>query len=150
MEEFLCTTYGLSRGPPADRTAIARAFVAKMIFTMPTTRVLIDRLQSDRKLRRICGWDGKKDIPREWTFSRAFAEFARSRLPARVHEALIARSYRGEIVGHISRDSTAIEAREKPTKKVSKAAQEKMPKKRGRPKKRNYVATAHDLLFRQH
>ena len=52
-----------------------------------------------------------------------------------MHEALIARSYGGELVGHISRDSTAIEAREKPIKKVRKTADEKKPKKRGRPKK---------------
>jgi hypothetical protein len=96
---------------------------------------LIDRLKSDQQLRRICGWERKSDIPKEWTFSRAFAEFSESRLPERVHEALIARSYAGEIVGHISRDSTAIEAREKPLKKESKEPEEKKPKKRGRPKK---------------
>ncbi len=135
LEEFLCTTYGLPGRPPADRTAIARAFVAKMVFTMATTRVLIERLKSDQQLRRICGWERRNEIPGEWTFSRAFAEFAQSRLPERVHEALIHRSYAGEIVGHISRDSTAIEAREKPVKKTSKGAQEKKPKKRGRPKK---------------
>jgi transposase len=135
VEEFLSTMSGLPGRPPEDRTAIARAFVAKMVFTMPTTRVLIDRLKSDQQLRRICGWERKSDIPKEWTFSRAFAEFSESRLPERVHEALIARSYAGEIVGHISRDSTAIEAREKPLKKESKEPEEKKPKKRGRPKK---------------
>jgi hypothetical protein len=46
---------------------------------------------------------------------------------------MIQTHYAKEIVGHISRDSTAINAREKPTKKepVTKDA----PKKRGRPKK---------------
>ena len=134
VEEFLCTTYGLPGRPPADRAAIARAFVAKMTYRLATTRVLIDRLNSDRQLRRICGWERKCDIPKEWTFSRAFGEFAISQLPERVHEALIRRSYASEIVGHISRDSTAISAREKPAKKVSKGTQEK-PCKRGRPKK---------------
>lgn len=135
VEEFLGTPYGLPGRPAADRTAIARAFVAKMVFSMPTTKVLIDRLTSDPQLRRICGWERQNEIPREWTFSRAFAEFAASRLPERVHEALIDRSYAGEIVGHISRDSTAIEAREKPIKKEAKDAQKKTPKKRGRPRK---------------
>ena len=37
--------------------------------------------------------------------------------PPSVHEAFIKKSYEGEIVGHNSRDSTAIEAREKPLKK---------------------------------
>jgi hypothetical protein len=85
-------------------------------------------------LPRICGWKSQNEIPRASTFSRAFAEFAASRLPERVHEALIDRSYASATVGHISRDSTAIEAREKPLKKGTKAAPEKTPKKRGRPK----------------
>ena len=135
LEEFLSTTYGLPGRPPADRTAIARAFVAKMVYAMPTTKALIDRLESDQKLRRLCGWERKNAIPGEWTFSRAFAEFAESRLPERVHEALIHKRYAGEIVGHICRDSTAIEARERPVKNVSKTAEEKTPKKRGRPRK---------------
>ncbi len=132
---IVATTYGLPGRPPADRTAIARAFIAKMVYDMPTTRVLIDRLQSDPPLRRLCGWEGKHEIPHEWTFSRAFAEFSASRLPERVHEALIKERYEGELVGHISRDSTAIEAREKPIKKPSQEAQEEKPKKLGRPKK---------------
>nr|WP_243217370.1 transposase [Methylobacter sp. S3L5C] len=68
----------------------------------------------------------------EWTFSRAFAEFSKYRLPERVHEAFIKKSYAGEIVGHNSRDSTAIEAREKPLKKEPI---QKIAAKRGRPKK---------------
>jgi hypothetical protein len=135
LEEFLGTTYGLPGRPPADRTAIARAFVAKMVYDMPTTKVLIDRLESDLQLRRLCGWERKSAIPKEWTFSRAFAEFSESHLPERVHEALICKSYAGEIVGHISRDSTAIDAREKPVKKVAKTEEENTPKKRGRPRK---------------
>ena len=54
-------------------------------------------------------------------------------MPQRVHEALIRNTHRDRLVGHLSRDSTAIEAREKP------AAKEKAPsppkRKRGRPKK---------------
>ena len=132
IEEFILSSHGYPGRPPKDRGAIARAFVAKMIYNMPTTRILIDRLKTDISLRRICGWERKNDIPEEWTFSRAFAEFSDSKLPERVHESLIKKYYKDEIIGHNSRDSTAIEAREKPLKKekVKKAA-----KKRGRPKK---------------
>jgi hypothetical protein len=84
---------------------------------MPTTRALLDRLETDSALRRICGWERKNDVPDEWTFSRAQPEFSVSQLPERVHDAFIKKSYEGEIVGHNSRDSTAIEAREKPLKK---------------------------------
>jgi hypothetical protein len=58
-------------------------------------------------------------------------EFSKSRLPERVHEAFIQKSYEHDLVGRNSRDSTAIEAREKPLKKepIQKTAA-----KRGRPK----------------
>ena len=131
IEEFIYSSRGFPGRPPQDRTAIARAFVAKTIYNMPTTRALLDRLETDSALRRICGWERKNDVPDEWTFSRAFAEFSASQLPERVHEAFIKKSYEGEIVGHNSRDSTAIEAREKPLKKEPI---QKIAVKRGRPK----------------
>jgi hypothetical protein len=69
-------------------------------------------LESDPQLRSVCGWKRSEDVPHESTFSRAFAEFAAMELPQFVHEALIADTQKGRLVGHISRDSTAIEARE--------------------------------------
>ena len=132
IEEFIITYHGYPGRPAQDRSAIARAFVAKMIYNLSTTRALLERLATDKSLRRLCGWESKHKVPNEWTFSRAFAEFSISRLPERVHEALIQESYAGELVGHISRDSTAIEAREKP---VKKSMIEATPARRGRPKK---------------
>lgn len=131
IEEFIYSSRGFPGRPPQDRPAIARAFVAKTIYNLPTTRALLDRLETDSALRRICGWERKTDVPDEWTFSRAFAEFSKSQLPERVHAAFIKKSYAGEIVGHNSRDSTAIEAREKPLKKEPI---QKIAAKRGRPK----------------
>ena len=131
IEEFIYSNRGLPGRPAQDRTAIARAFVAKMVYQYPTTRAFLDRLTTDIVLRRICGWERKNDVPDEWTFSRAFAEFSNQKLPERVHEALIKKSYQNEIVGHISRDATAIEAREKP---IKKEVVEKEPAKKGRPK----------------
>jgi hypothetical protein len=133
VEEFIQSYRGYVGRPQDDRTAIARAFVTK-VYNLPTTRHLLDRLQSDKALRRICGWERVKDISAEWTFSRAFAEFSKSELTQRVHEALI-KNYQSErLVGHISRDSTAIEAREKAAKK-DKALELKQKARRGRPKK---------------
>jgi hypothetical protein len=60
-----------------------------MIYNMPTTRALLDRLATDQSLRRICGWERLNDIPDESIFSRAFAEFSASQLPDRVHAAFI-------------------------------------------------------------
>jgi len=129
---FVPHCHGLAGRPPAERAALARAFVAKAVFNVATTRMLIERVTTDKTLRRLCGWERAKAIPSEATFSRAFAEFAASALPSRVHEALIAQTHKDRLVGHISRDSTAIEAREKP---VKVAASEKPKYKPGRPRK---------------
>ena len=133
LEEHLPYAGRYPGRPLEDRAAISRAFVTKMVYNMPTTRVLLDRLESDPTIRRLCGWERREEVPSESTFSRAFDKFAKSRLPERVHQALIEQHPGEQIVGHISRDSTAISAREKPAKRL--AATDRKPKKRGRPKK---------------
>ena len=95
--------------------------MAKAVFDIPTTRGLIARLEVDGRLRRLCGWSGVGRLPSGATFSRAFSEFAESGLASRPHETLIARTMDGHLVEHISRDATAIEAREKPQPKVKTA-----------------------------
>jgi len=138
IERFTAFSRSLRGRPPKERAAVARAFVAKAVHNMPTTRALLDRMACDKKLRRICGWEQKGDIPSESTFSRAFAEFSESQLPACVHQAMISENLSEDIVSHISRDSTEIEAREKPPKatKAEVESNEKKPKRKpGRPKK---------------
>jgi len=132
IEKFVPESSWMGR-PTKFRTAIARAFVAKSVYNMNTTRALIDRLQIDKNLRRICGFENKRHIPSEATFSRAFDEFANLELPQQVHEVLIKESYKEDIILHISNDSTAIEAREKPNYKLKKQKDKKF--KRGRPRK---------------
>ena len=143
IEDFLPCYYGCEGRPQKTRSAIARSFVVKMVYNLDTTTFLIDRLKSDKNLRRICGWESLSELPSEATFSRAFTEFAKTGLPQRAHEALIVKTLKNEVVLHNSRDSTAIEARERPqTKTKNKATQnsedpdqELEPKKKGRPKK---------------
>ena len=89
--------------PEEDRAALARAFIAKAVFDVPTTRGLIERLEVDGRLCRLCGWSGAGRLPSEATFSRAFSEFAESGLASRLHETLIARTMDGHLVEHISR-----------------------------------------------
>jgi hypothetical protein len=101
-----------------DRASIARAFVAKAVFNFPHTRALIDRLRVDVVLRRLCGWETVAQVPHETAFSRAFAEFAISEFPQQVHAGLIQRTQAERLIGHISRDSTAIEVREKAQPKL--------------------------------
>jgi len=119
--------------PLADRKALGRALVGKAVYNESATRTFRDRILGDPVLRRICGWEKRSQVPSESTFSRAFAEFAENRLPERVHEALITRTLSEHLFGHISQDSTEIEAREKPTAKP--ATEPKPKRKRGRPPK---------------
>lgn len=136
IEEFLPCYDGCEGRPQKTRSAIARSFIAKMVYNIDTTTFLLDRLESDKNIRRICGWECVAQIPSEATFSRAFADFAKTELPQRAHEALIEKMVAGEVILHNSRDSTAIEAREKPQKKAAnECAKKKTPKKKGRPKK---------------
>ena len=87
LDGFVAVRHGRGR-PSHDRAAIARAFVAKAVFNLPTTRALLSRLYSDLPLRRLCGWERAAEIPDETVFSRAFAEFAATQFPQQVHAAL--------------------------------------------------------------
>src|SRR4249920_1866847 len=135
IEAFLPGWPGLPGRPLSERSALARAFVAKAVFNFPTTRLLVEMLSVDKTLRRLCGWQRAGEVPSEPTFSRAFAEFATSALPSRLHEALIQDTRTDRLVGHISRDSTAIEAREKPMTCDKVASEAKPKRKHGRPRK---------------
>jgi hypothetical protein len=115
IEDFVADGLGVER-PRRERFALANAFVAKAVLGLQTTVALIDRLTVDRALRRICGFTCFKRLPDEATFSRAFAQFANERLAERVHEALIKEHLGEQLIGHISREATAIEARERPAK----------------------------------
>lgn len=138
IEEGICSAYDTGR-PPADRAAIARAFVAKAVYNLASTRALLDRLICDATLRRICGWESRYTIPSESTFSRAFAEFAHGKLPEQVHKVMTERYLSDHLVGHISRDSTEIIAREKPVFIRRTEETPKPRRKRGRPKKGELV-----------
>ena len=143
IERFLPDYRGVGR-PSKDRIALARAFVAKATLDLPTTEALIDRLKADKSLRCLCGFSGRNRIPGSHRFSRAFAEFAEVRLAERCHEALIQEHLGDQLIGHVSRDSTAIEAREKPLTKTveekkageaASAAAKSAPRRRGRPRR---------------
>lgn len=141
IEKFVHAPIGRCVGrSPKDRRALARAFVTKAVYNMPTTKDVIDRLRGDTNLRRICGFERRSDIPDESTFSRAFGEFAQTELAAKAHEALIVKYHSEPLVGHISRDSTAVEAREKPIRREPEKKKDAPKRRRGRPKKGEEVA----------
>ncbi len=80
-------------------------------------------------------------------FSRASAAFSEARLAERMHEALVKEALGAELIGHVSRDSTAIEGRKK---LAPKPATGKKPKRRrGRPRKGEEVTKEPGRLERQ-
>jgi len=155
--------HGQVGAPPADRAPLLRAFIAKAVLKIETTKALYDRLRVDGALRRLCGWESaplpprvtlrgttssgtevrvkrrgkrrhaKDRVPSESTFSRAFAAFADAGVLDQVHEIRAREYLGGELWEHGSHDGTAIHARERPAPKSPKP--EEPPKRRGRPKK---------------
>jgi len=134
-DRFLIDKENSGRGRPVrSRCSIYRSFIAKAVLQIPTRPKLINRLKSDRNLRKICGFLTIKDIPSEATFSRVFSEFADEEINQKIHECMIKENMANILVGHINRDSTAIHAREKPVNK-KKDVKVKQKRKRGRPKR---------------
>ena len=165
LARFVPSSRGWIGRPSKDRLAIASAFVAKAVYGFALTRQLLVALASDAQLRRICGWNEPWQVPHESTFSRAFDEFARMELPQFVHETLIRETQKDRLIGHIARDSTAIEARERFPETPAQAAEKQAektapcsPRKRGAPRgphkryqggKRPYVPKDDTRLARQ-
>jgi Transposase domain (DUF772)/Transposase DDE domain len=118
---------------PWERQALARAFVAKAVYNHPHTRATIEALRAAPVFRRICGFVRRTEVPSEATFSRAFGEFAEIGLGEKVQRALVAQWLTPELVGHISRDATAIKGREKPV--VKPRPEKPAPRKKGRPRR---------------
>ena len=125
---------GLPGRPQNDRRPIARAFVAKAILGLNSTRALLQALSGNPTLRKICGWDHPTQVPGESTFSRAFSQLASTEVAQRVHKELVTEVFDQRIVGHIARDSTAIEAPERPPsrkkgeKRKRKKASDRVPR----------------------
>jgi hypothetical protein len=149
VERCISSYYRCVGRPKEDRRHICRAFIAKAVFNIQTNVLLREYLLGDSTLRRICGFQSCSEVPSESTFSRAFHEFAQTSLPDCIHLALIHKYQSEHLVFHVSRDSTAIEARERVdpskreeikqkilAKRETKEHQAKVEKtKRGRPKK---------------
>jgi len=151
IEALVSSTWSGCGRPEHDRGMLASAFVAKAVLGIATTAGLIERLAMDRALKRICGFSMWRKLPSESTFSRAFAEFAEAGLAERTHAALVKETLGGQLMGHISRDGTAIEAREKPAKRTegTKPPAPVAVKKRGRPRKDEIREAAPGKLAQQ-
>lgn len=118
--------------PPHKNEPIMRAFYARALFHMDTITDLRNRLLTDPNLRSICGFS---KVPSAATFSRRFAEFSALEPTTHILDTLATSCHEGHLVGHVNRDSTAIQAREKPVKVVQKTVVPAPARKRGRPRK---------------
>ena len=124
IETYLPARKGRGR-IPRTRVALVRAFLAKAQTGGRDMKSFRNTLLSDDALRAVCGfW---RDVPSESTFSRAFAFFAQCGLGDIVLADLAQKTFSDSVVMHVSRDSTAISARERPYVK---------PKKEPKPKER--------------
>jgi transposase len=131
---------------PKDREEIARAFIAKSVYNMQTTRDLIDRLHIDRTLRIICGWRYKTDIPSESKFSRVFKELSDLKIAEKTHERFVKEYLGNKLFFYNATDATKIPLRQKPVK-VEK--EKPKPKKKGRPKKGEIRAPIKPSILKQ-
>jgi transposase len=120
--------------PAYQNEPIMRAFLARNFFRIPTVTDLRNRLLNDPNLRKICDFDV---VPSPATFSRRLKDFSEGPLMVQTLNAMVKEHHEGRIVGHISRDSTAIAARETPVnrKRDVASAPAKPKRKRGRPRK---------------
>lgn len=117
---------------PKDREQIARAFIAKSVYNLQTTRDLIDRLHIDRTLRVLCGWRYANDIPSESKFSRVFKELSDLNIAQKTHEKFVKEYLSQKAFFYNATDATKIPLREKAVKKEKV---KKVKPKAGRPKK---------------
>lgn len=120
---------------PKDREELARAFVAKSVYNLQTTRDLIDRLHIDRTLRILCGWRDPTQIPSESKFSRVFKEFSEAKLAQKTHEKFVQNYLSETIFLYNASDATKIPLRQKLPKVKKEEKTKPKPNKRGRPKK---------------
>lgn len=141
LDRFLSARRARTGRRAKDRAALATAFAAKAILNLATTRHLIDRLKVDQALRQLCGWRTAGAVPHEPKFSRAFAEFAATDLPQQLHQAVIEATQKQRLIGHIARDSTAIEARERFPERTGQKKEQRKKKEKQKNKSKNRQPT---------
>lgn len=131
IEELVRESGGHLGRPPLSRKPVARAFMAKSVLNIPTTVDLVERLDVDGRVRRICGFTA--NVPSEPSFSRMFREFSESGVLDKALERGVKFHLGQDVVFHVSHDSTAIPAREHSLRKRKEAPAPKRKRER-RPK----------------
>jgi hypothetical protein len=116
---------------PYQYQPFLRSQFAKIFFQIETTKKLIERLCADPNLRLLCGFT---KVPGKSSFSRAFNYLAEIDILSGMLEDFAKETFKDKVVYHVSRDSSAINSREKVEKKDKKKGKKPL-KRRGRPRK---------------
>jgi len=137
VERVIAAPQTTPRGgrPPDDRRKLARAYLVKAALGLSETGDLYQRLEADRVLRRLCGWEEGTKLPSPSTFSRAFAELAATQVLERRHAELVRTHLGDSLTEHVGYDTTAIAVRERVAQVPAAAApagDPPPPKTRGR------------------
>lgn len=113
--------------------SILSIMVLKLLYQQLTVRQTLQLLKENENLRMIVEID---TVPSEATMSRLSRQVEKIVDPTILHERIMGlyQEATDRIIGHLSIDSTVIEAREKPIRS-KRATQQQKPKKRGRKKK---------------
>ena len=53
--------------PLSSRESILRAFILKAVYDLPTTKVLIENLETNPSLRRLRGWEYRSHVPSDFS-----------------------------------------------------------------------------------
>lgn len=96
-----------------DCEKILLAFFLKAFYNLPTTKGLIENLNTNPSLRKLCGWEYRGNGSSEAAFSRTFEVFVDKRIPNTIHAIIVKENYTDKLVGHASINSTAIVGRER-------------------------------------
>jgi len=116
---------------PYQYLPFLRSQFAKNFFQIETTTKLIERLKADPNLRLICGFE---KVPGKSSFSRAFEYLSAIVKLDDIVGEFAKEEFKGKVVYHNNRDSTAINAREKVIRKKKEKSKKQLKKRGRRPK----------------
>ena len=114
--------------------SILSILILKLMYQQMTMKQTLQLLKENENLRMIVEVDR---VPSEATMSRLSRQVEQIVDPTILHERIMGlyQEATGRIIGHLSIDSTVIEAREKPIRGKRATQEQQKPKKRGRKKK---------------
>jgi hypothetical protein len=82
LSRWIAPRRGWRGRPCRDRQAVGAGFLAQAIYGLETTRQVLERLQTDRQLRCLCGWNEVHQIPHGINFLAGFGGIRRQRTAA--------------------------------------------------------------------